>query len=198
MLITPHLIAYYPLEGNANDASGKGKDSTVHGASLTTGKFGQCYSFDGTDDYITLPNFATFGTYSFSLWVKSDGTNGIALGFGQYNHILLRDLGDGTFEFNHYNGTTQSILTASITAATWTHFVATRDTSNNTKLYKNGVLVDSGNIVGNYTTAYYGDFIGSFNTLIFFGGLIDQVQIYNKALSQSDIKRIMLGFHPLG
>ena len=44
------LVAYYPLNGNANDESGNGNHVTVYGATLTTDRFGntnKAYSFDG-------------------------------------------------------------------------------------------------------------------------------------------------------
>jgi hypothetical protein len=50
-------IAY--LRGNANDESGNGHHGTVHGATLTTDRFGNqdsAYLFDGQDDYIALPD----------------------------------------------------------------------------------------------------------------------------------------------
>ncbi|MGK5093653.1 hypothetical protein WDW89_16785 [Deltaproteobacteria bacterium TL4] len=54
---TNGLVAYYPFNGNANDESGNGNNGTVNGATLTTdrdGQTGKAYSFDGTDDYITI------------------------------------------------------------------------------------------------------------------------------------------------
>jgi len=44
--------AYYKMDGNSNDATGNGHTATVSGASLTTGKIGQGYTFNGTSDYI--------------------------------------------------------------------------------------------------------------------------------------------------
>lgn len=46
------LVASYPFNGNANDASGNGNNATVNGATLTTDRFGNAnsaYSFNGTD-----------------------------------------------------------------------------------------------------------------------------------------------------
>ena len=52
------MIAHYPFDGNADDASGNGNHGEVHGATLTKDKFGNAdsaYSFDGVDDYIEIP-----------------------------------------------------------------------------------------------------------------------------------------------
>ncbi len=53
------LVAYYPFNGNADDASGNGNHGTVHGATLTEDRFGNpnsAYYFDGIDDEIAINN----------------------------------------------------------------------------------------------------------------------------------------------
>ena len=52
------LVAYYPFNGNANDASGNGNNGTVYGATLTADRFGSvasAYEFNGTNAYIVIP-----------------------------------------------------------------------------------------------------------------------------------------------
>lgn len=56
---TGDLVAYYPFNGNANDESGNGHHGTVSGAALVEDRFGnanRAYYFDGLDDYIRIPN----------------------------------------------------------------------------------------------------------------------------------------------
>ena len=56
---TDGLVAHYPFNGNANDASTNSNDGTVNGATLTTDRFGNAnsaYSFDGVDDDINCGN----------------------------------------------------------------------------------------------------------------------------------------------
>ena len=72
MLVTKNLKAYYRFEGNANDNSGNGHNGTVVGATLATGKFGRCYSFDGSDDYISVGDHADLrlaGALTIATWV---------------------------------------------------------------------------------------------------------------------------------
>lgn len=95
-----NLVAYYPFNGNANDESGNGNHGTViGGATLTTDRFGNpnsAYSFDGFDDYIILPNESNFDLSEFSIimtvkiqdysqesWLISKGLN-----FGNYTIII--------------------------------------------------------------------------------------------------------------
>src|SRR3989344_7930839 len=73
-----NLVAYYPFDGNATDASGYGNplNGVVNGATLATGKFGNSYLFDGVNDYISVPfntrlNYRTSDTgITVSAWVK--------------------------------------------------------------------------------------------------------------------------------
>ena len=69
------LVAYYPFNGNANDASGNGRHGTVVGATLTADRFGQAnsaYSFRGAE-YIRLPQTLSWKNaagITFSAWVE--------------------------------------------------------------------------------------------------------------------------------
>ena len=75
------LIAYYPFSGNANDASGNGHNGTVHGATLTTDRFGNpssAYSFDGLKDYVRVPDdpqLDGMNALTLSVWVKIDSVD---------------------------------------------------------------------------------------------------------------------------
>lgn len=70
-------VAFYPFNGNANDAAGT-NHGTVNGASLISDRFGnanRAFSFDGLDDYIEvahndLLNFGYNDNFSISFWVK--------------------------------------------------------------------------------------------------------------------------------
>ncbi|NJL74532.1 MAG: choice-of-anchor C family protein [Saprospiraceae bacterium] len=68
------LVAYYPFNGNSNDASGNNNNGTVKGATLTTDRFGtanRAYDFDGLNDYIELNRGLNLAkTYTVSAWVK--------------------------------------------------------------------------------------------------------------------------------
>jgi len=76
------LVAYYPLDGNAYDASGNGYHGTVNGASPTADRFGiaaRAYAFDGSNDYVALPgtenlNFKP-GNFTLCAWVALTGYN---------------------------------------------------------------------------------------------------------------------------
>src|ERR1035438_3479469 len=87
--LTNGLVAYYPFNGNANDASGNGDNGTVNGATLTQDRFGitnAAYSFNGINNYIGFAGVPTsqVDNWTVSAWVKPASLNqmGIAVSLG--------------------------------------------------------------------------------------------------------------------
>src|SRR5437879_4544762 len=77
--LTNGLIAYYPFNGNANDATGSGNNGIVAGAVLTTDRFNQpssAYSFNWTNSSIGIPAFFDAGqpNYTISFWFNTANT----------------------------------------------------------------------------------------------------------------------------
>jgi hypothetical protein len=78
---TGGLVAYYPFNGNANDASGNGRNGTVHGAALVAdqnGKPNHAYSFNGIDNYIyfgrVLPDMSEMTVSTWAYLEKGGNT----------------------------------------------------------------------------------------------------------------------------
>ena len=73
------LVAYYPFNGNANDASGNGNNAIFNNATLTLDYYGKpnsAYHFNGVDNYIEIPNSNSLNTgnaISICAWVKPTG-----------------------------------------------------------------------------------------------------------------------------
>jgi hypothetical protein len=73
---TDSLVAYYPFDGDAADASGNGNDGQVFGASAAQDRFrvpDQAYQFDGQNDFILVPESESFGLngdFSVALWLR--------------------------------------------------------------------------------------------------------------------------------
>ncbi|MFC1620616.1 LamG-like jellyroll fold domain-containing protein, partial [Candidatus Neomarinimicrobiota bacterium] len=98
------LIAYYPFNGNANDASGNGYHGSVNGAALTADRFGNAngaFSFDGVDDYIYVPangelSFdAATESYSVAVWFR---INAFTNNFGDLHIIKDREVGTNSWQ----------------------------------------------------------------------------------------------------
>ncbi len=75
--LTNGLVAYYPFNGNANDATGNGNNGTIYGGvTPTTDRFGNpnaAYTFDGSTGYIDIPQNSTLNglttSVTLSAWI---------------------------------------------------------------------------------------------------------------------------------
>lgn len=90
---TNGLVGYWPFNGNANDESGNGNNGSVNGATLTTDRFGNsnsAYNFDGISNNVNLPlqqNGVT--AYTVSAWFKTSIGGPVLSGRGSSNQVGL-------------------------------------------------------------------------------------------------------------
>lgn len=209
-----NLVTWYPFDGNALDTSGQGNNATVHGAVLSEDRFGNAnsaYRFDGVNNFISasaagLPT----GARTVALWFQADSVAApgpVLLGYGGG--------GCGTSFFLGMNAT-KSIYNNSFYASShcdvnnlishyasdpvnaWFHIAVTTD-AGGTKLYINGTQVASNAIfISNTAVAGTELAIGvdvspggiapyTDINVGFFKGSIDDVRIYDSALSAQDI-----------
>ena len=192
--LTTNLTAHYLFSGNALDSSSSGNNGTVFGATLTTDRFGNtnsAYLFNGSTQYIEFPssvaNVTQTNPYSISVWInQTSGSNVL----GKYHNL---DAGLSQFYFNtgalYGNGTNSISLTSP--ASGWNHYVIILQSgTSNTKVYKNGVLLTSGTL--NYNSAitatkFVVGRISDGGYYDHFGGKIDDIRVYNKILSATDV-----------
>ncbi len=201
-VVPGNLVAYYQANGNANDATAYSNHATVQGAQLAADRFGKAnmaYSFNGADQSLLAANSpqhnSNFATISF--WVKPNafanpGTEVYLLSSGGYQErfkISMPDHGKPVFT-THSNGACCSDLDSGtpLTIGTWTHVVMVH---NGTKdiIYFNGAQVNEKNAPGNLdaTTSPLGFGYDPINNSNFFYGSLDEVQIYNVALTAPQI-----------
>ena len=198
MLVTPSLVGWWRFEGNANDSSGKGNNGTVYGASLDTGKFGRCYSFDGVDDYVDCGNKSSLDitdAITIEVWLRANDiitTNpdtGVVLK-GPLIYGMTRDerSGSNNMLMTYINNGGNNLVTT-IKLEEWQHIVFAYDknlVSKQWKIYVNGNLKNQRDFtqsIGITTAALH---IGE-NASQYFHGLIDEVRMYNRALSAAEI-----------
>ena len=193
------LVAYYPFNGNANDESGNGNDGTVSGATLTTDRFGNpstAYSFGGPEsqDEIILKYEipATTEDGSWSVWAKPNHSEWSGAVLGQSDHTV-----GYLFYFYHsgrmYAGAGEDNITQvywnSYTpdmAGQWNHLLLTKSGSTLT-LYVNGV--NQGQRTMSQITPIASIGIGQGDPYRF-DGSIDEVRIYSRVLSESEIQEL--------
>lgn len=208
--INQGLIACYPFNGNANDESGNGNNGTVTGATLTTDRFGvanRAYLFNGFNNFINVPNSASLASpttevtiafwarinsyYTFnatnifaSAVTKGSSTTNYQYRFAVKNNGILAY--NNNRQWNYVVGTPTSL-------ATWYHFACTiKDTL--LTYYRNGLPVGSTTVTNAHTSARNENLrIGRgnpTNAADQFNGVLDDVKIWNRALSGAEIYKL--------
>jgi hypothetical protein len=198
------LVAYYPFNGNADDESGNGNHGVVHGATLTTDRFGSeesAYSFDGIDDYIASNSDISLDTtYSVALWFNyTESTESATLFHRGYQgwcwyepKIHIDEASTLKVNVSGCSGE-ETVGTLEIAPGEWYH-VAIVARNGSQEFYVNGEKIASTGHTLRYTFAYKA-FIGvsaNQNTpvLNYFHGSIDDVRIYNRALSEAEVQAL--------
>lgn len=219
-VVTSGLVASYPFSGNlTNDASGNGHNGTaVGGVSLTTDRLGnpnsalQC---DGATGYIRVPTELTTGNpFTWSVWFRPGFTatnvtgnlinQGGDPGQGQVspslwvNYIGPPNVYPGAIDFYCYNSGSGVHMISQTRAQwdsnAWYHVVVTSDGSGDRCLYVNGVCEnsDTGQGFGQSQANFYIGGVASYDTNYFLGD-IDDVLIYNRALSAQEVQELYGG-----
>jgi len=202
--ITDGLVAWHTFDGprlnttTSTDSVNTAYNGTLYGNPVTmNGKVGQAIFFDGADDsLISAGSVALPGnSVSFGAWVKPslvDGTQNIILDSGSVFGIRLEisdnnnkariDVGNGgSYFIINLEGTT------TIAANNWYHFMGTYD-GTTARIYVNGIEENSANNSGTPSIGrlYIGKFQGGASYE--FPGYIDDVRVYNRALSAVEVK----------
>ena len=206
---TEGLIAYYPFSGNAIDKSGVENNGVIYGATLVNDRFGNsnaAYSFNGINNYIQIKNNEILNPYDA---ITYGGWFNLA-NLTQYNKRMIAktEYSGYNLTLNHENyenlisariRVNNSYLITSfsnnlIQANSWFCVYVTYD-GYSEKLYLNGQLVD--------TKIQEGIIVPSTQPLIigaepshrvgieyYFNGIIDDIRIYNRALTQVEIQTL--------
>lgn len=208
----PGLIATYSFdEGSglsANDGSGNAHTGVISGATWTiAGKYGSALSFNGTNSWVTVADAndldLTTGL-TLEAWVFPTA----AATATTWRNVLIKERSGGEI-YNLYADTDTHVPAAYVVRSanpgtpvgvngvaqvplnTWTHLAMTYDTAT-VRLYVNGTLVRSSATTGALLTSTGALRIGG-NSVWgeFFQGMIDEVRVYNRALTQAEIQTDM-------
>lgn len=206
--ITTGLIARYPFDGNANDISGNNNHGALAGpVAATTDRFGlpnRAYSFNGSNTYILVPASASLNSPTTACtqagWALLYGVSQVGSGFNPLimksstseNAFMYRMITNPDYvgaAFNNWN-TAQSA--GQVTPLnTWHHF-ATVFNGATVRYFFDGVYIGSqpmamGIAPDNRPLTIGADFPGIPE---YFNGKIDDVCIYNRALTDADITEL--------
>jgi hypothetical protein len=195
--LTRGLVAYYPFNGNANDASGNNNNGTVYGPSPTADRKGNpnsAFLFDGIDDYIEINHSASLNLtqqFSISFWARLETDGPYYFPYHIIEKYPCWGIGQREDDINW--GITTNIGYFPIFVLTFEykkfiHLVMIYDGSR-LSTYCNGVLKAStpasGLLVQNTNKVYISRY--NFGGDYFFDGTLDNFRIYNRALTQPEI-----------
>jgi hypothetical protein len=200
------LVAAYSFgEGSGMsvaDASGGGNTGTVSGATwVAGGKFGGALSFNGSGALVTVADAASLrlsGAMTVEAWVDPAvlGASWRCVVFKELPGAMAYSLyaSDGTGKpVGQVNvGGEQNVFGASAPPLNaWTHLAVSYD-GGALRLYVNGVLAATKSLAGAIAASTGALRIGG-NSVWgeYFSGLIDEVRVYNRALTASEIQTDM-------
>ncbi len=196
------LVSWWAGQSNANDSFGTNNGSLVGGVTFTNGEVGQAFSFNGSTAYVDVPNSLSLGLtnqITIEAWIKPLTTNGdqsIVAKIGTDNGLHGFQFGmhnnQWGGQFNSFPGQAWAsyIIDSPIPMAlgAWNHVVWTYDQSA-MKLYLNGQPVAT-NVIGAQPIASSTADLSIGGNGPPFTGAIDELSVYNTALSAAQIQAI--------
>ncbi|MDP2735177.1 MAG: LamG domain-containing protein, partial [bacterium] len=199
-------VGLWYLNGSAEDFSGYGVHGTVNGAALATdrnGSLNSAYSFDGVNDWVSFDDdilISGAGSRTITAWfLTNDGSTGtsgfsVIAGHGVSSPENRFDAGiqNNKLAVGYHSSYTNGTL--NVEEGKWHHVAAVYD-GTTTYLYLDGILDVSGPKTINTPTSppSIGD---RSNGQHFFYGIIDDVRMYSRALSASEVGRLYAGGAP--
>ena len=210
---TNGLVGYWPFNGNANDESGNGNNGTVNGATLTVDRFGNAnnsYSFNGVNNYISIPNSTLFNfdKFTISLWIRisnytkpegdvfifNNGDDVKGSSWRIYHQGVIPT--DSASLVNDIFTPSRFINYHPISSGKWHNVIFIYDNSQ-IKTFIDGGLTGSRSTFGSILNTNSDIMIGArqqFSSVTgFYNGIIDDIRIYNRALTQSELSAMYNG-----
>jgi hypothetical protein len=195
------------------DSSGNGNNGTLmNGTAWSTGKYGSALTFNGVDSYVEMPNSSILNNANFTIeaWIylAADVENNTQARIVSKQQTTRKSCSFDIFGKGYGGSTANQLLLSIGTGTTWINFLSTTHLSNQTwyhvagthegttsKIYIDGHLDKNGTTstqitdnAGVLTIGCQKMTEGFTDAAYFFNGTIDEVRIYNRALSQEEIQ----------
>ena len=199
--ITNGLVAWWKLNGNANNSIGSPNGVITNATSTTnaTGQTNMAYAFGGNGAASIINTASTFGIQATNFTISAWINNPTASNSGEFVHIGANTgfgIGIGNTQTDNV-GTKLIILsdgvrwipTATNIGTGWHHVVLVVNSSGAPTAYLDGVSAGTYSIATGTTPAGSSTSIGglSYSSTNYFNGSVDDVRIYNRALPMTDV-----------
>jgi len=203
-------IAYYSFNGNANDDSGNGNNGVESGdISYVSGLKGLAASFDGLSNIQVQHPIGLNNDFSMSFWMKTNTTKAAAglitehgsctsetsnfytIIYGPAGH----DLYSGQMQFQVKNSSRMDTPSSQVIDNQW-HHIATVTDDGTMRMYIDGNLAVNDEIFSDLSDfndvtlsigGFYADMCSENHN---YEGLLDEVRIYNRALSANEVQSL--------
>lgn len=196
------MVVYWNLNGDsgsvAHDQSGNGNNLAIKGsATWIDGKYGKALSLDG-NGYVETENFNMKNLTAITIagWLNVAAGSGTFLEKGNLDDLLIFWGSDGRLSANIWISGTQRVadVTESLTGVGWKFVTVTWESGNPIRVYMDGVLKTQsasygGTIDNQNSSLRLGSWKNGNNPLI---GAVDDVRIFNRALSQFEVAELYL------
>jgi subtilase family serine protease/subtilisin-like proprotein convertase family protein len=188
-----------------HDVSGEWNGAVCNGSTCPAtgqvGHQGSAVMFDGLDDLLYIHEYSSVGShsaFSAAVWLyPTQNSDGVI--FYRTNVSALRWAASGEIQWNFNNANPGSGWQGTGYFAplnTWTHITLVYD-NGLISTYANGALVDT--FVGAGALPYYANKlqIGSWDSSMYFTGMLDELRLFNRAVSTAEVRSLFLGSAPV-
>ena len=198
------MVSWWPGDGHANDIVDGNHGTLQDGATFALGMVDEAFSLDGAGDHVLVGGVLDAGTGSLTIdaWVRTNILDGSyheivsknQTDFPNYQLYLLPSNEFG-FAAQFQIGETHTVIASglALSTGTWYHVAGVRDTvACKLRIYVDGVLqgeITPTTCAGNLDNAQPLK-IGMGTTTFFWDGLIDEVEIFNRALTGDEVRAI--------
>jgi len=192
-------LTYLPLNNDTLDYVGS-NDGTNNGAiqNKTSFAVGGSYTFDGATDRIDLGTNVygnlDLGNGSISVWVNTHSATGSKRAY-DFEGVLFLDVDpNGVWRQNLYDGSSSNLRSTNVEVNRWVHFVNTWNGTDQL-IYQDGILVNSTSsgspALDSFSRAW--NIGAAFNNGALWDGNVDELIVYNRTLTASEIRQLYYG-----